>query len=188
MMNCCTFNTHGSRTYMILTIKPCTKDDIDDLLKVARQSYLEHYTYLWHDQGTGYMQASFNTGKLHDELSNPNSTFFLLHDGQKFVGLIKLNINSPIAGFPADTALELERIYFIKEASGKGLGKEAINFVLSFARQRQKTVIWLKAMDSSIAVAFYKKRGFQIINEFDLRYPNLKEEYKRMYVMSLQLS
>jgi len=173
---------------MTLTIKPCTKEDIEDLLNVARQSYLEHYTYLWHDNGIGYMQTSFNAGKLHDELSNPNSVFFLLHDGQKLVGLIKLNINSPVAAFSADTALELERIYFIKDASGKGLGKEAINFVISFARQRQKTVIWLKAMDSSAAVEFYKKSGFQIISGFELQYPNLKDEYKRMYVMFLPLS
>lgn len=173
---------------MILKIKPCTEEDIDDLLNVAKQSYLEHYTYLWDDNGAGYMQASFNPGKLHDELSNPNSAFFLLHDGQKFVGLIKLNINSPAAGFSADTALELERIYFIKEASGKGLGKEAINFVVGFARQRQKTVIWLKAMDSSAAVEFYKRRGFQIISGFELHYLNLKDEYKGMYVMALSLS
>lgn len=173
---------------MTITIKPCTKEDIDDMLNVLRQSYLEHYTYLWYDNGAGYMQASFNTGKLNDELSNPNSAFFLLHDGQKFVGLIKLNINSPIAGFDTDTALELERIYFIKEASGQGLGKEAINFVSNFARQRQKTIIWLKAMDSSDAVEFYKRRGFQIISEIELQYPNLKSEYKKMYIMTLPLS
>jgi len=104
------------------------------------------------------------------------------------VGVIKLNINSPIAGFSADTALELERIYFIKEASGKGLGKEAINFVSDFARQIQKSIIWLKAMDSSTAVEFYKKRGFQIINEIELQYLNLRDEYRKMYVMILQLS
>jgi len=173
---------------MTITITPCTKEDIDDMLHVLRQSYLEHYTYLWYDNGAGYMQASFNAGRLNDELSNPNSAFFLLHDGQKFVGLIKLNINSPIAGYPADTALELERIYFIKEASGQGLGKEAINFVVSYAKQKQKTLIWLKAMDSSAAVEFYKKTGFRVISEFDLQYPNLKDEYKKMYVMTLQLS
>ena len=171
-----------------LTTKLCTKEDIEDLIKLLEQSYLEYYTYLWYDNGAGYMQASFNAGKLNDELSNPNSAFFLLSDGQKLVGVIKLNINSPIAGFSADTALELERIYFIKEASGKGLGKEAINFVSDFARQRQKSIIWLKAMDSSTAVEFYKKRGFQIINEIELQYLNLRDEYRKMYVMILQLS
>jgi ribosomal protein S18 acetylase RimI-like enzyme len=172
---------------MTFTIKPCTSEDLENLIKVLRQSYLEHYTYLWHDNGAWYMQASFNADRLQEELSNPNSAFFLLHDGQKFVGLIKLNVDSAIDGFSSDTALELERIYFIKEASGKGLGKEAINFVIDFARQRQKTVVWLKAMDSSDAVEFYKKRGFQVISDFELRLPNIKDEYRKMYVMTLHL-
>ena len=61
------------------------------MLNVLRRSYLEHYTYSWYDNGAGYMQASFNTGKLNDEMANPNSAFFLLHNGRKFAGLIKLN-------------------------------------------------------------------------------------------------
>ena len=172
---------------MSLTIKTCTKEDINDLLQVARQSYLEHYTYLWFDEGEGYMQASFNFDKLDHELSNPNAAFFLLYEEDRPVGLLKLNINSATAGFSADTALELERIYFIKEAAGKGLGKAAINFVSNFALQRNKSIVWLKAMDSSAAVEFYKKRGFQITGEFELSYPHLRDEFKKMYVMVLRL-
>jgi len=172
---------------MPLTIKNCTKEDINDLLQVARQSYQEHYPYLWFDEGEGYMQASFNSDKFDDELSNPNSAFFLLYEEDKPVGLIKLNINSATGSFSADTALELERIYFIKEAAGKGFGKVAIDFVLNFALQRNKRIVWLKAMDSSDAVEFYKKRGFQITGEFELSYPNLRPEFKRMYVMVLGL-
>ncbi|HJT73204.1 MAG TPA: GNAT family N-acetyltransferase [Chitinophaga sp.] len=169
-------------------IKICTKENIQDLIKISKQSYLEHYTYLWLDNGESYMQANFNADKLSDELSDPNSVFFLIYNEENPVGLIKLNINTAVSGFSSDTALELERIYFIKEASGKGLGKEAINFVSDFAKQRSKSIVWLKAMDSSDAVEFYKKRGFQVIGETELTYPNIKDEFRRMYLMALQLS
>lgn len=104
-------------------IKTCTKENIKDLIQISKQSYLEHYTYLWLDNGESYMQANFNADKLSDELSDPNSVFFLIYDGENPVGLMKLNINSAVSVFSPDTALELERIYFIKEASGKGFGK-----------------------------------------------------------------
>ncbi|MBN9382277.1 MAG: GNAT family N-acetyltransferase [Chitinophagaceae bacterium] len=172
---------------MSLTIKTCTTGDINDLIQIAQQSYREHYTYLWLDNGEGYIQSNFNFDKFQGELSDPNAAFFLIHDGPAPVGLIKLNLNSATGVFSADTTLELERIYFIKEASGKGLGKEAINFVLNFAKQRGKSIIWLKAMDSSAAVEFYKKRGFQITAETELNYPNLRDEFRKMYVMVLHL-
>jgi hypothetical protein len=43
-------------------------------------------------------------------------------------------MDSAINTFITNEALEREQIYFIKEASGKGLGKEVINFVSNIAR------------------------------------------------------
>ncbi len=170
-----------------MTIKPCTKEDIPDMIQVLIQSYLEHYTHLWEDEGVNYMKNSFSAEKLDEELSNPNSIFFLIGDGQKYVGLVKLNIDSAVDEFPASTTLELERIYFIKEAAGKGLGKEVVNFVSDYAKQRDKRLIWLKAMDTSPAVEFYKKRGFQVTRETELDYLHIRSEFKKMYVMVLHL-
>jgi len=169
-------------------IKICTKEDIDQLIRVLLQSYRENYLYLWYDNGAAYIRSSFDADQLSAELSDPNSVFFLVYDGPRPVGVIKLNIDSPLKNHPAATALELERIYFIKEASGKGLGTEAINFIVKFAKERNKSLIWLKAMDSSAAVEFYKNRGFRITGETWLTYSAMKEEYRRMVIMVLELS
>lgn len=171
-----------------MTIKPCTKEDIKDMIRVLLQSYLEHYTHLWEDEGVNYMKNSFNEKKLDEEMSNPNAAFFLVQDGQKYVGLVKLNIDSAAGDFPASTTLELERIYFIKEAAGKGLGKKAVGFVLDYAKQKHKQVIWLKAMESSTAVVeFYKKCGFRVTGEYELNYPYIRGEYKGMVVMMMDV-
>lgn len=171
-----------------MRVKKCTREDIGDLVRVSTQSYNENYTYLWHDKGVDYVRNNFNFDRLDTEMSDANSVFFLVYDEEKAVGMIKLNIDKEIGGFSADAALELERIYFVKEASGKGLGKEAIDFVSDFARQRGKTVIWLKTMDTSAALEFYKKRGFTIIGEARVSFPNIIEEFSGMRVMVLDLS
>jgi len=170
-----------------MQIETCTQDDIKDLVEVSTKSYMEHYVYLWLDNGTNYIKTNFNTDKISEEISDPNSHFFLIRDGQYSVGLIKLNINCKTNNFSEALALELERIYLIKDYSGKGLGKKAIQFVIDFARTKGKQIIWLKAMQSSMAVEFYKKHGFIIVGETTLNYPEIKSEFQKMFIMYLNL-
>lgn len=170
-----------------MTIRACTTADLDLVTRVLLQSYRETYLYLWYDDGESYIQANFNAERLNAELSDPNAAFFLAYDEQTPVGVIKVNINSALGSYSADSALELERIYFIKEALGKGMGTEAVDFVENFARQRNKSIVWLKAMDSSAAVKFYLKKHFRITGEAWLTYEVMKDEYKRMVVMVLIL-
>lgn len=165
----------------------CTHADIKDLIEVSTKSYLEHYAYLWLDNGTNYIKTNFNADKISEEISDPNSVFFLIRDGQQSVGLIKVNVDCRINNFSEDLALELERIYLIKESSGKGLGQKAIKFVIDFARSKGKKLIWLKAMQSSKAVEFYKKQGFIIAGETDLNYPQIRGEFQKMFIMHLNL-
>lgn len=171
-----------------MTIKACTREDIDVLLQVFLQSYREHYLYLWFDGGESYIRANFSVERLNEELSDPNAAFFLVYDEQRPVGVVKLNIDKGLGSHSAESALELERIYFIKEAMGKGLGKEAVDFVENFARERNKTIVWLKAMDSSPAVKFYLKKNFRITGEAWLSFEVMKDEFKRMVVMVLELN
>ena len=170
-----------------MQIKTCTQKDTRDLVEISTRSYLENYTYLWLDNGVNYINNNFNVDKINEEMSGANSVFFLVEDEQKPVGLIKLNIDSKTGNFSADEALELERIYFVKEGAGKGLGKKAIEFVKDFAKQKSKKIIWLKAMESSAAVAFYKKLGFTIAGETNLNYPGIKSEFQKMFIMHLHL-
>lgn len=170
-----------------MQIRECTYNDIPALLEISIQSYREHYTYLWHDEGEGYIQANFNYQQLDKEMSELNSIFFFISSGQKRVGVLKLNIDKGINEYTPEESLEMERIYFIKEASGKGLGKETIDFVTAFAKQRNKKRIWLKAMDGSRAAGFYEKQGFASIGETYLTYPAIREEYKKMIIFCKEI-
>ena len=169
-----------------MQIKECTYIDIPVLLDVSIQSYREHYPYLWHDDGEGYIRANFNYTQLENEMSDLNSVFFLLLE-EKPIGILKVNIDKAVDKYTAGESLELERIYFIKEASGRGLGKETVDFVTKFAKQRNKKRVWLKTMDGSRAFSFYKKQGFSAIGETSLIYPNVRDEYANMIIFCKEI-
>ncbi|MFC5284489.1 GNAT family N-acetyltransferase [Pedobacter alpinus] len=122
-----------------MEIKTCLAEDINDLLFIAKTSYQDHYTYLWDDEGVKSISTNFSLTQLQKELSNPNSPFYLLYYQQKLVGFLKLNLDSEVTDYSSIDALELERIYFIKEATGKGLGKIVLEFVIDLAKKINNT-------------------------------------------------
>ena len=166
-----------------MEIKICSEKNIKDLIHIATKSYQDHYTYLWDDEGANYISANFNASQLQQELVNTNSQFYLLYHIEKLVGFLKLNLDSELKNYSKIEALELERIYFLKEATGKGLGKMVIEFVIDLAKKKNKNIVWLKAMDSSRSVEFYKRNQFEIVDEMILPYEFMKDEYRKIVTM-----
>ncbi|GHA53891.1 GNAT family N-acetyltransferase [Pontibacter akesuensis] len=166
---------------------PCTPADLHTLQDIAINSYGDHYLYLWYDGGMWYIDRSFKDEALKAELADPNAAFYLIHAEEELVGFLKLNLHKAFAEYPAAEALELERIYLTKAASGKGIGAEAVKLTKAIAAEHGKKVIWLKAMDSSRSVDFYEKNGFEKCGTHRLDFEQMKPEYRGMYVMKMEL-
>jgi len=161
---------------MNLQFKKCTLLDIPQLIKVATKSYREHYTYLWEDGGESYITNHFDKASFKQELLQTNSEFYLVLWREKAVGFFKINDLDK-------TYLELERIYLIAAAKGKGIGKASVQFVEGFAVTHSKSIISLKTMQKGKAYSFYEKCGFRIVDETILNVPLIKKEYRKMFVM-----
>ncbi len=130
------------------------------------------------------MEKSFSIRQLSKELCDGNARFYIIYLKEEAVGFLKLNIDAPLPGFPETNALELERIYLTKAASGKGVGSEAMEFVLTLAAKLKKDMVWLKVMDGSHApIAFYKKHIFTECGTFLLDFEQMKKELRGMYLM-----
>ena len=166
-----------------LLIKPCTIHEVPTLAAVAVQAYLEVYPYLWQDGGKWYIERSFSQSVLENDLRQPNQAWFLLQEEGNTVGYLKLNISNTLEGFEQYDCLELERIYIIKSANGKGYGRRAVEFSEAFARARNKDIIWLRSMDSTTFPAFYEKLGFNICGTYRLDFELMKDELRGMVVM-----
>jgi GNAT superfamily N-acetyltransferase len=169
-------------------IKKCTASDIPTILSVALQSYREHYTYLWTDAGEAYIGRNFTNTILEKEFTEENSYFYLLLFGGEPAGFLKINDKKALIPYPKEDCLELERIYLLEKVSGKGIGKVAMDFVVNMGRERKRKVVWLKAMDSSLAVKFYRRMGFQVKDAIILDFLHMKDEFRCLLVMQHRVS
>lgn len=173
---------------MTLDFQSLTPDDAPALAEIALRSYRQHYLHLWHDGGAWYIDRCFTVEGLRHEMADPNSRWLLVNRNGEAVGFIKLNVDKPLAGHDNQNALELERIYLVKEATGQGVGQAAMAFVFELARQCGKTLVWLKAMDSSTdAIAAYRRAGFTICGTHYLDFAVMKAEFREMVVMKKEL-
>jgi len=170
-----------------LQITPCGLRDAQAISDVAIRSYKDFYLHLWHDGGNWYINYSFSRPIIENELNDTNHAFFLVNDKEGPIGFLKLNIDKPLKGHELYNCIELERIYLIKVATGKGYGHQAMDFCFDYAKSLKKDIIWLKAMDTSDAVGFYESLGFRRCDSLTLSFPQMKEEFRGMVVLMKRL-
>lgn len=167
--------------------------DAPALSEIALRAYRDHYLDYWYDRGEWYMQHSFAPTQLASELVDPNARYFIVQLRNESVGFLKVNThkavpNSTLPAQSEQSSLELERIYLVKAATGHGVGQAAMQFVEEMAREQGKQTLWLKSMDSSSALGFYKRMGFQEHGTHRLTFPQMKEELRGMVILSKEVN
>ena len=85
-----------------------------------------------------------------------------------------------------DKALEIERIYVLKEFHGKNVGQILYNKAIEIAKQNKADYVWLGVWEENPrAIAFYKKNGFV---EFDKHIFKLGDDEQTDIMMKLKLN
>ncbi len=172
-----------------ISIRKINTTDAALLADTALTAYCDHYLHLWFDNGEWYIKKSFTKEVLQLELDDTNNFFYIAYEGDLPVGFLKLRINAILETDKTKNGLELERIYLTEAASRKGIGKQLMELSITIAKQYQKEIIWLKAMDSSIGpIAFYRQMGFVLCGITRLSFEQMKEEYRGMVVMKKELT
>jgi diamine N-acetyltransferase len=178
------------------------EQDVTALSKIAARAYQDHYPYLWIDEGVWYIEKMYNAAQLLSEIKDPNVTYYIVSQDNTHLGFIKLKKDYPLSigasGLPfgfgegstiaLTNALYLERIYFVKEATGKGIGHICFDFIEKIAVSEKKDSLWLMAMDSSTdAMRFYEKQGFKKCGTWVLDFKRLKPELRAMTMLYKKL-
>lgn len=168
-----------------MEIRKIGLSEISRLQKIGELSYTPHYSHLWKPGGVEwYMDRCFSEGVLQKELADENIEYYIISAENEDIGILKLVLQKPLPDSEGENALYLEKIYFIKEWTGKGVGREIINFALERARALKKDCVWLMAMDTSDKpIAAYERAGFVMHSRTRLDFEIMKEEFRGMVVM-----
>lgn len=168
-----------------MIIKKASPADLRELQEIGIRSYVPHYTHLWKEGGVDwYMRRCFAYEVLKIELSDPNIEYYIAQAESQNIGILKLVLHKPLPDSDVENALYLEKIYFVKEWTGKGVGRELMQFTFNRAKELKRDCVWLMAMDTSEKpIAAYEKAGFVVHSRIRLGFEMMKEEYRGMVVM-----
>lgn len=170
-----------------ISIKKVTLNDIDQLKKIGRQTFFDTFSAVNTEENMKkYLEESFSIEKLTAELNNENSEFYFAELDTNIIGYLKLNFGQSQTELKDDQAVEIERIYVLKEFQGKNAGQLLYEKAMQIARQTNADYIWLGVWDQNLrAISFYMKNGFA---EFDKHIFKLGNDEQTDIMMKLQLT
>ncbi|WP_162428775.1 GNAT family N-acetyltransferase [Pontibacter pudoricolor] len=169
-----------------IEIKRVTLTAIDQLQQIGRQTFSETFSAGNTEENMKkYLEEGFSVEKLTAELQNKNSEFYFATVNGNVIGYLKLNFGSSQTEIKDDKALEIERIYVLKEYHGKKVGQLLYGQAMQIAKQAGADYVWLGVWEENPgAINFYKKNGFV---EFDKHVFKLGNDEQTDIMMKLQL-
>lgn len=148
---------------MTTSIKRASLEDAPALAAMGRTTFYDTFTGTCTEQDMqGFLEEYFNTTQVETELKDPDDFFFFIYADQQLAGYMRFK--EDYRSFPEIKqwkALELKRIYVLKEFHGKGVAPLLLEHYLQFARDHQYEVAWLGVWEHNLrAQQFYLKHGF----------------------------
>jgi diamine N-acetyltransferase len=145
-----------------IAIRKVTLDDIDQLQQIGRQTFYETFSAGNTEANMiQYLAEGFSAEKLTAELNDNNAAFYFATLGDQVIGYLKLNFGASQTELKDDKALEIERIYVLKEYHGKSVGQLLYDQAIQIAKQQMVDYVWLGVWEENPrAINFYKKNGF----------------------------
>ena len=108
-----------------------------------------------------YLEEGFSLTKLQAEIDDPNAEFYFATLDNNIIGYLKLNIGQSQTEIKNDNALEIERIYVLKQFHGQNVGQQLFEKALDWSYAQKVNFIWLGVWEENKrAIQFYTKNGF----------------------------
>jgi diamine N-acetyltransferase len=143
-------------------IRKISVKDIDALKEIGKQTFAETFSSVNSEENmTGYLTSEFSTEKLITQLTDEGSEFYFAELDGRPVGYLKINLGQSQTEIKDKEALEIERVYVLKEFHGKKVGQKLYEKALTIARQKSIDYVWLGVWEKNFrAIRFYEKNGF----------------------------
>lgn len=173
---------------MKIELRLANRADVPALQKMAVRSYHQHFPYLWTPTGLQtYLDQYYDLNTFYDFVEAPERSVHLACVQMEIAGYLvtqsQKNWNDHPVGF------YVHRIYMLSEFAGQGIGSKLMAKAEELARASKSKYLWLEVMQSSKnSIAFYQKKGFQIVSpsHFDIL-PMKTEDLAAMWIMKKPL-
>lgn len=151
------------KKHVTLKIHKILEKELELLQIIAQKSFFETYAHL-NDKNkiNHYINTNLSLAQLRKEYHNPESLFYFAKIEENIVAYLKLNFGKAQTESSFDSAMEIERIYVLKEFQQKEIGFTLLNHSFKIAKERKLDRIWLGVwIKNPQAINFYKKNGFK---------------------------
>jgi len=137
-------------------IRLIEKKDNPQIAKVIR-SVLEDFNVP--KVGTAYADASLDC--MFETYQKPNAVYFVVEENDKIIGGAGV---AKLDNFDGNVC-ELQKMYFLPDARGRGVGAQMMEFCLAKARDFGFEKVYLETMEyMTHAQKLYKQAGFEYID------------------------
>ena len=148
-------------------IKRADKNDAALLSDLSNITFIETYRGSCPDNDLlSVMDSWFNEEAIGKELDDPDDLYYIAFVKGFPAGYMRLKEDN--SEYPLEKkykALQLKRIYLLKEYQSKKIGTSLMSFALQLAAEKNYELLWLGVWDGNErAKSFYQKWGFKDIN------------------------
>ena len=169
-----------------LTFEKCRWDDFEVLIDISRETFIEAYEKTNNpDDFKIYIDSAFAYQHMKSEFDHPNSDFYFIHLNKTLAGYVRLNENDAQSEPFGGNALELSRIYLLKDFQGQSIGSYTLDKIINLAKEKRKSWLWLSVWQlNESAVRFYERHGFK---KFDTQIFYVGNDRQIDWLMKLDL-
>lgn len=158
----------------MISIRAVSPLDLGELCRLSKSTFIASHGHSAVEKDINiYIRYAYSVKKLEKELNDPNSIFHFIRFQNEIAGYSKLSLNTTYPLINEAPIAKLDRIYIDKKFLDRKLGQPLFDFNLKLAQQNNQKGVWLYTwVENHRAIKFYKKNGFEIIDEKDFKISN----------------
>jgi diamine N-acetyltransferase len=149
---------------MEISIRRVQPGDEAALSAIAKQTFFDTFTGTCTEADMQqFLEQYFSEVQLGKEISNPADYCFFAEVNGQPAGYIRfMEDYSAFEMMKQWKALELKRIYILKEYQGMGVAQKLMDFYQQYAIDNHYNALWLGVWEHNLrAQKFYEKYGFE---------------------------
>lgn len=159
----------------MITISEATLNDIKLIQEIAHITWPVTYGEILSKEQLDYMlEMIYSDEALAAHFHKKEQLFYLISEEETTLGFIGIEHQ-----YKGEETTRIHKIYLLPETQGRGIGKKVIEEIERLALENKSKALSLNVNRFNSALGFYKKIGFDVMDEVNIDIGNgyLMEDY-----------